>query len=116
MKRAASLVVAFLLASVGTAFAECAWVLWQERTSFGADGLTTWTIESVWKEREHCERLARDSVQREVRSMSDAPDTTVRTERDGTLVFISTPRAQWIQHFRCLPDTIDPRGPKGGSR
>jgi hypothetical protein len=33
LARRASLVVVLLLASVGTASAECAWVLWMEKTT-----------------------------------------------------------------------------------
>jgi hypothetical protein len=93
------------------AHAECAWVLWHEHTGV-TGGFTNWTIESVWNERAQCELRARASVSREVETWSGVPGTKVRTDNDGTLVSVVMPQGAWIKHFRCLPDTIDPRWAK----
>jgi hypothetical protein len=110
-------VVALLvIVSVETAAAECAWVLWKEHTGSGGRGFpggTNWMMESLWNERGECELRARMSVQREVQTWSGVPNMKVRTGDDGTLVAVVSPDGYWFQHFRCLPDTIDPRGPKG---
>ena len=47
LARGAPLVVVLLLASVGTASAECAWVFWQERTGPPTYESSTWVV-SAW--------------------------------------------------------------------
>ena len=73
----ASLVVVLLLASVGTASAECAWVLWGFEASVG------WLPLLGYETRAECDADRKDKQS---------------NIKDGILT--------------CLPDTIDPRGPK----
>ncbi len=76
-----ALVVVLFLASVGTASAECAWVLWGQtrgnRYLPMGDGHTS--LES-------CQARA---------------DLLTKNDKKKTFV------------YSCLPDTVDPRGPKG---
>jgi hypothetical protein len=79
--RQAPLVFVLLLASVGTASAERAWVLWVDAWHVGYSPLDAFT--------------SRDACERERYS-----------DRTKTL-------AAEVKGFPvCLPDTIDPRGPK----
>ncbi len=79
MLRRASLVLLLVAASVGTASAECAWVLWVKKPS----GWEPWY---GYKTLVDC-------------------DNAAWTNSAGKLL--------GSDEFACLPDTVDPRGPKG---
>jgi hypothetical protein len=83
------LVVALLLASVGTASAECAWVLWTRVNAL------EWESRGGFNTREDCERERGKSA-------------------EGTLQGTSkTEGREFVVRNSCLPDTVDPREPKG---
>jgi len=92
LARRASLVVVLLLACVGTASAECAWVLWAvtARSDPRARGEVRRSCETVRgaDTRQDCEKLASDYQSKAAKNAM----------------------------FSCLPDTVDPRGPKGSVR
>jgi len=83
----------------GPAFAECAWVLWQQTISDNPaappDGL--WTPRDSFTTNRPCALMA------ESMTGKAAPPEV----RRGPTGFRST------TFFVCLPDTVDPRGPKG---
>jgi hypothetical protein len=91
LARRASLIVAFsLLTSAATAYAECAWVLWTQvkqtdRTAHLSRAEHYSILDSF---------VSRNECDRQQTRMSNNPE--LRHSR-----------------FVCLPDTIDPRGPKG---
>jgi hypothetical protein len=75
-----------LLAVATSAAAQCGWVLWAQ--SVGPTGFTYLALDG-WQEREACE--------------------SKRTRR------LQQPQDPAKQFFlSCLPDTLDPRPPKGG--
>jgi hypothetical protein len=97
LARTAPLFVAFyLLTSAATAYAECAWVLWHHVTSTNPAAPT----EGVWTPQHSFTANA-----------SCAPIETrmneTRGKRRDPLGF------EYDSVFVCLPDTVDPRGPKG---
>lgn len=108
--RASALVVFFLLASAGTAFAEWAWVLWgptprvaQEKSRpefqmYCPSGICE--LSDKWP-------LSIDTgtftICGAVESRNECEEEHSKFSR-GTKVWSS---------FVCLPDTMDPRGPKG---
>ncbi len=78
-----------LLSLVSSASAECAWVLWARLSD------NSFTPVAAVQDRQECvERAAKRSV--------DKRDATLRKEFD------IDPREVF---YRCLPDTVDPRGP-----
>ena len=84
-----ALVVVLFLASVGTASAECAWVLWTRVNT------QEWESRGGFNTREDCERERRKSA-------------------EGTVQGTAKPEGrEFVVRNSCLPDTIDPRGPKG---
>jgi hypothetical protein len=87
--RSAPLVVVLLLASLGTSSAECAWVLWSRDSLLSGD--EAWGVISAFSREDggkaECERSKEGG--------------TKRTREGASAV-----------RFVCLPDTVDPRGPK----
>jgi hypothetical protein len=114
--RRASLIVALLLlTSAATACAECAWVLWQETRpdmlAPGGDkdpvmfirGNPVWEIQEVRPTQEACDAL-KEQLWKYVR------------RKEGPIMKGNKPVGEWSVNLLCLPDTVDPRGPKGGAR
>ena len=94
-RRASLLVALSLLTSAATAYAECAWVLWQY------DG-GQWTTLAASHLRTECDR---DRVRNYDLEQPPPPGIgTMIKGKDGK---------NFYMRFDCLPDTVDPRGPKG---
>jgi hypothetical protein len=87
LARTASLVAVLLLASVGTASAECAWVLWSRTLTDGAERRG---IIGAYSREDGGKVKCDEDVDR----LTKLPQVMARV-------------------YNCLPDTIDPRGPKG---
>jgi len=99
LRRASTIAALSLLASAATAYAECAWVLWAK----SHESLNTWQP---------------SGAHLSLRSCQTALDQLPRNQEGGKWVvspgsaFYSKEDAVY-QHVVCLPDTVDPRGPKG---
>jgi|SRR5215475_11539715 len=93
---AVTLMLVLVVAVQAGGEAACAWVLW-EYTRRG-DGKQEWRVLSAVSSRGDCEAEGRARATRELHVAN--PDDNFG---DLTGVF-------------CLPDTVDPRGPKGDGR
>jgi hypothetical protein len=93
-RQAGLLIVLSLLASTAAAYAECAWVLW-------AGGVKT-SGEAVYAPIEGYPTKAECEKGRSASSV----DEVEQLKRDVA-------GAGMKLAFTCLPDTVDPRGPKG---
>ncbi len=109
-RRALPLVAFCLLTSAATASAECAWVMWT-RIGTQSGPRTDWDIVQATPSRPDCiaalEKLARGL--KEVVILGDIKAgqfTGVGNEKTSNDVY----------YGKCLPDTVDPRGPKAGGR
>jgi hypothetical protein len=88
--REMSLLVAFyLVISAAPAFAECAWVLWWHGSLYPSEGPKPAVVGPTWHP------LESYVTQRECK----LGETAIREE---------SPQFRYV----CLPDTVNPRGPK----
>jgi hypothetical protein len=105
-----------LLAGATSASAECAWVLWSNFMSsnpvsrYAPSTAGLWIPESAGT-RTECEkareRLQANAVTSEAMGKGTRPLPHGPMEGAGVV----GPNGQTV--FTCLPDTVDPRGPKG---
>ena len=116
-----------------TAETACAWVLWVQDSRTAEKSTTeTWETASASSTEVGCDAKLKDRVASWQQSMEDGTTKPPKDEEvlykliDGrtlSLYFFRKGasrdelalRTQTI-HYVCLPDTVDPRGPKGGAR
>ena len=109
IRRAALLAAFYLLTTAVTASAECAWVLWEKFHMMQADGkVIKDQMEPIFafEAAPPCMQSANERL--------DSFKERLGFYRDGSSIFKSIPQGPVVSyHYMCLPDTVDPRGPKG---
>src|SRR2546425_1113175 len=107
-RRASLLLALYVLTSAATATAECAWVLWQETSSLTRlEAPSEWVILAAITEPEGCDRAARMAV------LDRSSRGITNQQVKGNIVIWILPSNTVQFRYVCLPDTVDPRGPKG---
>lgn len=117
-----------LLAALRSSEAACAWVLWVETESTvkKESGAGTLTLSPTWKtvqaesSKSACESARSLFVAALVAAGKTSLGATAKVHRGPSgsdLVVLTYPDSEpfWVKEsaeYRCLPDTIDPRGPK----
>jgi hypothetical protein len=116
-RRVSLIVAGLLVTSASTASAECAWVLWsqaQDITPGEHNPPKDWTTGGGFTTPSRCE----ESIVQQLGRMHSRPKPGVQsTVIEGSTVKVQMKTGAVFQITSlCLPDTIDPRGPKGGGR
>ena len=109
LRRASTILQLFLLTSAATTHAECAWVLWLEQTTLrgGGDKQVEWVPTGVPTSRDCYDSL------KSAMKMQSKPEPGSTLEVRGNQIVRKSGVATSILAYSCLPDTVDPRGPKG---
>src|SRR3989442_739707 len=109
-------VIVFLLTSAATAHAECAWVMWQHITLGASTRVTTEPVDGHLT-RQACGDAIKAALTTAEGSRSETMLVTVNRADNSVVTLVKT-RSGKVEPFSsysllCLPDTVDPRGPKG---
>ncbi len=114
LARTATLLVAFsLLTSAATAHAECAWVLWEEILAVAPnlDAMTkTMGIVGAGQTPQDCDSLVNSAVVDKTEELRPLGQVTAKGDKVN---LVQPTGGLWFYRYLCLPDTVDPRGPKG---
>jgi hypothetical protein len=110
--------VALTLAPI-QAWAECAWVLWEEfvTTDFGKSEPTAdWRIVQATPDLQDCQKRVEGVINRRAQSFRRPDGSQVTGTVEGNRVSYIGGGVGLIYTYTCIPDTLDPRGPKAGAR
>jgi hypothetical protein len=108
LARSVSVVVGVVIASVGTASAECAWVLWEEWSSARGSWEPLHRIVAARSTEDACRTLVVQAAKGRAAQLGD--NATLRDNSSVISLLDEKPHMRW--DYRCLPDTVDPRAPK----
>jgi hypothetical protein len=120
LRRSSVIAALSLVAWAATASAECAWVLWKQfEVKTPAPTEPSGSIPHAAETRVQCENALARLWQSEVNGTQPGPEKpAIESTQSGPGIVI----VNWKQgggsttEVYCLPDTVDPRGPKGGTR
>ena len=117
--------LALVLASAATAHAESAWGWWREEAIKAPDRLEVeWAVPVAYSDRAACGAVINAMVKTWEGAERGQPHSQTRQSVERSP---RSPAAElrpdfknldgWTAYrLRCFPDTVDPRGPKGGVR
>jgi hypothetical protein len=114
--RALLVVVLLLLTSVGTASAQCAWVLWYRTAPSMLVPNAPFDPRLAYPTEHACQdAMQRDATGIEAIARTD-PEYTVSRGPNFVTVQGEGKRVVKLHVWRCLPDTVDRAGRRGSSR
>jgi hypothetical protein len=111
------LVTFYLLASTATAYAECAWVFWEEGAHPPSYESFTRLV-SAWNTKDACDQALTRKISSSIELYLKDKNTEVTVDHVSGrprvwLKSRSRPDLITTTTYVCLPDTVDPRDPKG---
>jgi len=114
LRQAAVIGTLFLLAGAANASADCAWVFWLEAGDARTHESSSRPV-SGWGTREACEQALTQKLASDWERDTEM-DVTVDRQAGRPRLWLRRkghPEPLAVYSYVCLPDTVDPRGPKG---
>jgi len=94
-----------------------AWVAWVH-SAFPSKGFEDWRVSGGAESLEECKKnsvTAASNVFQRWRARDNPPGATYKLT--GAVIDVTFASGETMSHaFVCLPDTVDPRGPKAGTK
>jgi hypothetical protein len=113
------LALPLLLSLTASAYAECAWVLWEEKEDYNAVQNyldKSWTVLRTYPGLADCKTDQAKLLSGETSSAPPDRGSRVRLD-DGFYSIFRNDAGRTVRNVKqralCVPDSIDPRGPKG---
>jgi len=90
-----------------------AWVAWAHST-FPSKGFDQWTPAGATETLDACKQAALAAANNSIRKLRAQDDGSTTFAHSGNVIEVTFSTGEKASHvFLCLPDTVDPRGPKG---
>jgi hypothetical protein len=104
-----------LWAAVTSASAECAWVLWIQKSVGPIDMAAEppWLVVEAAQTYAACESAKAQRLNHAAKAQDSAETTVFENSLTKTIRDAEGRSVTWLIRIQCFPDTVDPRGPKG---
>jgi len=100
--------LAGLLLNAVTVHAECAWVLWED-TSWTKNNKSSTEPVRAYTTKPECDRAVSDALA----AFTSSAGVVVKKDARLQEAYVVIGKSTTAYRYTCLPDTVDPRAPKG---